>query len=455
MQQTTSPKKLFIKTYGCAMNVYDSVRMEDMMHGMGYASAETHEGADLVILNTCHIREKAAEKVYSELGRIRKEKELKKANGENMIIAVTGCVAQAEGEEIFSRAPYVDVVVGPQSYQTLPDLIGKVQRDSGHVINLEFEDDKFDALPEETTPQGASAVLSVQEGCDKFCTFCVVPYTRGAEYSRPVSDIYREAVRLVALGAKEITLLGQNVNAYHGEASDGNTWDLGTLIRHISGIKGLERIRYSTSHPRDMHEALYKAHGEIPSVMPFLNLPVQSGSNRILQMMNRKHTRDEYLRIAERLRKERPDMQFGSDFIIGFPGETDKDFEDTLKLAQEVNFSQAYSFKYSPRPGTPGATMEDQVPEHIKDERLQIFQAQINKQQFAFNQSCVGQEMDVLIERTGKYPGQLSGKSPYMQSINIDDAGTHTIGDLIKVKITEASPNSIKGELLSGKKEAA
>lgn len=438
-------KKLYIKTYGCAMNVYDSVRMEDMMQGLGYASAVSYEGADLVILNTCHIREKAADKVYSDLGRIRKEKDRRKAAGDNMIIAVTGCVAQAEGEEIFARAPYVDVVVGPQSYQTLPDLIGKVQRDSGHAINLEFKNDKFDSLPEETTPQGVSAVLSVQEGCDKFCTFCVVPYTRGAEYSRPVSDIYREAIRLVALGAKEITLLGQNVNAYHGEASDGKTWDLGTLIQHVSTIKGLDRIRYSTTHPRDMHESLYKAHGEIASVMPFLNLPVQSGSNRILQAMNRKHTREEYLQIIDRLRQARPDMQFSSDFIIGFPGETDKDFQDTLQLAKEVNFSQAYSFKYSPRPGTPSASMENQVPENIKDERLKIFQAQINVQQQAFNSSCVGRELDIIIDGKGRYEGQLRGRSVYMQSVNIEHAEGIKIGDIIRVSITEALPNSLKG----------
>lgn len=441
-------KKLFIKTYGCAMNVYDSVRMEDMMGSMGYDSVATYQGADLVILNTCHIREKAAEKVYSELGRIRKEKDSKKEQGDNMIIAVTGCVAQAEGEEIFSRAPYVDVVVGPQSYQSLPDLIGKVQRDSGHAINLEFEDDKFDVLPEETKPQGVSAILSVQEGCDKFCTFCVVPYTRGAEYSRPVADIYREAVRLVAFGAKEITLLGQNVNAYHGEASDGEVWNLGKLIKHISKISGLERIRYSTSHPRDMHEDLYLAHAEVPQLMPFLNLPVQSGSNSILQSMNRKHSRDEYFRIIDRLRESRPDMQFSSDFIIGFPGETDKDFADTMDLARRVNFSQAYSFKYSKRPGTPGANMDNQVEEHVKDERLQEFQALIAEQQIAFNKSCLGKEMTVLIDGKGKKIGQLSGKSEYMQSIIINEVNDNLSDKMAKVKIIEANPYSLKGELI-------
>lgn len=441
-------KKLFIKTYGCAMNVYDSVRMEEMMGSMGYESADTHEGADLVILNTCHIREKAAEKVYSELGRIREEKNKKADSGENMIIAVTGCVAQAEGEEIFSRAPYVDVVVGPQSYQTLPDLVGKVQRDSGkHAMNLEFYDDKFDTLPEEQQPQGASAMLSVQEGCDKFCTFCVVPYTRGAEYSRPVPDIYRDAMRLVSTGSKELQLLGQNVNAYHGKAGDGTSWNLGKLIRHLSTINGVERIRYNTSHPRDMHEDLYLAHAEIPQLMPFLNLPVQSGSNSILEKMNRKHTRDEYLRIVERLKNLRPNMQLCSDFIIGFPGETDKDFEDTMKLAEEVGFIHGYSFKYSPRPGTPASAMDDQVPEDVKSERLQAFQALISKQQQAFNTTCEGQIMDVLIEGKGRQPGQLYGKSEYMQSVNINNAPEPLIGSIVKVKITEGRPNSLLGNI--------
>ncbi len=417
------------------------------MRTQGYEEWHQPEGADMIILNTCHIRERAAEKVYSELGRINKEKNKRKKNGEKMIVAVAGCVAQAEGEEIFRRAPYVDVVVGSQSYSSLPDLVGKVQRDSGHAINLELHDKKFDQLPEESKPQGASACLSIQEGCDKFCTFCVVPYTRGAEYSRNVPEIYREAIRLVAGGAKEITLLGQNVNAYHGEL-DGKTWNLGMLINHLAKIDGLERIRYSTSHPRDMHEELYEAHGLEPKLMPFLNLPVQSGSNKILSAMNRKHTRDEYFKIIERLRKSRPDMQFSSDFIIGFPGETEQDFADTLDLAKTVGFSQAYSFTYSPRPGTPGADMENQVPEEVKDERLQRFQALIREQQIAFNKSCDGMIMPVLFDREGRRDEQLIGKSPYMQSVHVMPGNEDIFGKIRHVKIVKTMPFSLAGELV-------
>ena len=439
-------KKLHIKTYGCAMNFYDSMQMTDMFYNLGYENSETINGADIVILNTCHIREKAAEKVYSELGRIKRQKEKKKSLGENMIIAVAGCVGQAEGDEIFRRAPYVDIVVGPQSYQNLPDLIGKIHRDSGHLINLDFEEDKFDKLPQESSQANISAVLSIQEGCDKFCTFCVVPYTRGAEYSRNVPEIYREAVRLVNSGAKEITLLGQNVNAYHGEADNGETWNLGKLIKHIAKIDGLERIRYSTSHPRDMHEDLYDAHANEPKLMPFLNLPVQSGSNNILNAMNRKHDRDSYIKIIDRLKEDCPDMQFSSDFIIGFPGETDKDFEDTMDLARKINFVQGYSFCYSPRPGTPGALMEDQVPEDIKKERLQHFQKLINEQQLEYNKSCIGKTLAVLFDGKGNKDGQIVGKSPYMQSVIIDGE-ENIIGKVANVKITQAGPNSLKGEL--------
>lgn len=440
-------KKLHIKTYGCAMNVYDSMQMTDMFHNLGYENSNSISDSDLVILNTCHIREKAAEKVYSELGRIKREKDKKKESGQNMIIAVAGCVGQAEGDEIFRRAPYVDVVVGPQSYQSLPDLVGKVQRDSGHLINLEFEDDKFDKLPTNSSQSNVSAVLSIQEGCDKFCTFCVVPYTRGAEYSRPVSKIYREAVSLVERGAKEITLLGQNVNAYHGEASDGQIWNLGKLIKHIAKIDGLERIRYSTSHPRDMHEDLYDAHKNEPKLMPFLNLPVQSGSDKILNAMNRKHSRDFYFKIMDRLKKERPDMQFSSDFIIGFPGESEKDFEDTMDLARKVSFTQGYSFCYSPRPGTPGADMENQIEESVKKERLQRFQALISKQQLEYNQSCIGKTMDVLFDGKGNKEGQILGKSPYMQSVIVQGSES-LIGKIISVNITHAGPNSLRGELV-------
>jgi tRNA-2-methylthio-N6-dimethylallyladenosine synthase len=440
-------KKLFIKTYGCAMNEYDSMRITDLLHNVGYESCETHVGADLVILNTCHIREKAAEKVYSELGRISREKNKKKANGENMIIAVAGCVGQAEGDEIFKRAPYVDVVVGPQSYQSLPDLIGKVQRDSGHAINLDFCDDKFDLLPEVSNQNSVSAIISVQEGCDKFCTFCVVPYTRGAEYSRGVSEIYREAVKLVAGGAKEITLLGQNVNAFHGNA-DGEVWSLGRLIKHIAKIDGLERIRYSTTHPLDMHEELYEAHATEPKLMPYLNLPVQSGSDKILNSMNRKHNRDHYFKVIERLRKDVPDMQFSSDFIIGFPGETEQDFEDTMDLARRVGFTQAYSFNYSPRLGTPGADMDNQIDEDVKNERLERFQSLINEQQLKFNEQCIGKIMPVLFDGEGKREGQITGRSPYMQSVQVNDAPAGLIGTIANVKITFAGPNSLRGELV-------
>lgn len=424
------------------MNVYDSDRMAALMEPHGYQLSDEMQHADMVILNTCHIREKAAEKLYSELGRIRAIKNERKKQGNDTTIVVAGCVAQAEGEEVVRRAPIVDVVVGPQSYHTLPDLLAKVKRDKGHVIHLEFEDDKFDKLPESDAPQGPSAWLSVQEGCDKFCTFCVVPYTRGAEYSRPVPAIYREAMKLVAQGSKEITLLGQNVNAFHGEGPDGDSWSLGQLIQHLAKIDGLERIRYSTSHPRDMHPALYEAHGNEPKLMPFLNLPVQSGANNVLECMNRKHNRDDYFKIIDDLREKRPDMQFSSDFIVGFPGETDKDFEDTMDLVRRVGFTQAYSFKYSPRPGTPGAEIKEQVPEHIKDERLQELQKLLNTQQLDFNAQCVGRVLPVLLEKKGKHPGQLVGKTPFMQSVHITSESAK-IGQIIDVTIDSAGPNSL------------
>lgn len=442
-------KKLYIKTYGCQMNVYDSQLMADVLRPHGYEPTETPDNADMVILNTCHIREKAAEKMYSELGRIKKRNRKCPESKENMVIAVAGCVGQAEGEEIFRRAPQVDIVVGPQSINSLPDLLAKVKRDQGHAIDLDFpEQAKFDNLPELTNPYGTTAFLSIQEGCDKFCSFCVVPYTRGAEFSRPVSTIYREAVKLVASGAKEITLLGQNVNGYHGENSDGESWNLGKLMRHLAKIEGLERIRYSTSHPRDMHEELYQAHAEEAKVMPYLHLPVQSGSNHILQKMNRKHTRDEFFRIVDRLKDGRPDLQLSSDFIVGFPGETDKDFEDTMDLVRHVTFAQAYSFKYSPRPGTPASEMEHQVPEHIKDERLQALQALLIKQQRDFNQSCVGKTLPVLFEKTGRKEGQIIGKSPYLQSVHVDgDAAL--IGTIQDVTLTENKAFSLSGTLTS------
>ncbi|KAF5269089.1 hypothetical protein FQR65_LT19236 [Abscondita terminalis] len=399
------------------MNVYDSVLMENIVKPLGFNVVSDAEQADLVILNTCHIREKAAEKLYSELGRIHSSRK-------EMTIVVAGCVAQAEGEEVFRRAPFVDIVVGPQSIAALPELIVKASRSKGHVINTDFpEVAKFDKLPDECygNSQGSSAFLSIQEGCDKFCTFCVVPYTRGAEYSRPVNEIFREVLKLVANGANEINLLGQNVNAYHGEC-EGEVWDLGKLISHIAKIEKLERIRYTTSHPRDMHESLYLAHTEEPKLMPFVHLPVQSGSNKILRVMNRKHTAEEYLEIIDRFRKLKPEIEFSSDFIVGFPGETEKDFEETMKLVEKVKYAQAYSFKYSPRPGTPGAERKDQVPEEVKTERLLRLQKLISKQQLELNQSMVGKTIPALFsDKKGKHQNQIIGKSPYMQSVCIDD----------------------------------
>jgi tRNA-2-methylthio-N6-dimethylallyladenosine synthase len=435
-------KKLHIKTYGCQMNVYDSVRMQDVMAPMGYQLSDTYEDADLVVLNTCHIREKAEEKVYSELGRIRKEKEEKKQRGEQMLIAVAGCVAQAEGEEIIKRAPYVDMVLGTQSYHLLPEMVTKALRKEGKVIELDFPTvQKFDLLPEATSSQGVSAFIAVQEGCDKFCTFCVVPYTRGAEYSRPMEAIVKEARALVDQGAIEIMLLGQNVNAYHGGGS------LANLITKLSQINGLERIRYTTSHPRDMSDDLIAIHGSEPKVMPYLHLPIQSGSDAILKKMNRKHDAAFYMDIMERLRKARPDIALSSDFIIGFPGETDQDFENTMNVVRAVGFASAFSFKYSPRPGTPAATDEKQIDEAVKDERLARLQALIARQQLEFNQSVVGRILPVLFDRDGKFEGQLVGKTPYLQSVYLEGA-EHLRGQIADVKITGGYANSLTGEIV-------
>lgn len=442
-------KKIHIKTYGCQMNVYDSIKMEDLMAPYGYSTTNNLEDSDIVILNTCHIREKAAEKVYSELGRIKKAKDKRIASGRNMSIIVAGCVGQAEGEEIFTRTPYVDIVVGPQSFHALPNLVSEVEKGKKHLINLDFIDEaKFEQLPEETKAQGASAFVSVQEGCDKFCTFCVVPYTRGAEFSRPVEQVYREILQAVAAGSKEIQLLGQNVNAYHGQTIEGQEIDLAELINRISDIKGLERIRYTTSHPRDMKPSLIKAHGDNPKLMPFLHLPIQSGSNRILKAMNRKHTREEYFDIIDQLIQARPDMVFSSDFIVGFPGETDEDFADTLDAVKKVKYGQCYSFKYSPRPGTPAAT-KDQVPEAIKNERLQILQAELSNQQFMVNKSSVGKIMKVLFDRAGKFEDQIIGKTPYMQSVHIKNTPDNLLGEIKDVRIIEAYPSSLAGELIT------
>lgn len=442
-------KKLYIKTYGCQMNVYDSARMEDVMAPMGYESVASPEEADLVILNTCHIREKAEEKVYSDLGRIRAHKRAKEAdsNGQKMLIAVGGCVGQAEGDEIIRRAPYVDIVLGPQSYHRLPDMVASALRDGGGVVDIEFpEIPKFDALPAPAANTGRSAFLAVQEGCDKFCTFCVVPYTRGAEYSRAADEVLAEAQQMVKHGAVEITLLGQNVNAYHGVGPDGKDWSLAKLIRELAKIDGLERIRYMTSHPRDMADDLIAIHGDEPKLMPYLHLPVQSGSSRILKTMNRKHTAEEYIAIIEKLRAARPDIALSSDFIVGFPGETEEDFCATMALVETVGYAQAYSFKYSARPGTPAATSEEQIPEEEKVKRLALLQGLLNRQQEAFNRASIGKIMPVLFEKQGKFSDQLIGKSPYLQSVHVRDAAG-LMGQLVEVEITEGYANSLAGVL--------
>lgn len=443
-------KHLHIITYGCQMNVYDSIKMGDLLKPHGFELSDSYEDADLVILNTCHIREKAAEKVYSELGRIRLAKERMALEGNHMMIVVAGCVAQAEGEEIFHRAPFVDIVVGSQAYQNLPTLIEQVKREKGWAIDIDFpKESKFDSLPEESGSQGVAAFLSIQEGCDKFCHFCVVPYTRGAEYSRTVPEVYREALKLVSLGAKEIHLLGQNVSAYHGSDENGNTFGLGKLIRHLAKIPGVERIRYMTSHPRDMTEdELFEVHADEPKLMPFLHLPVQSGSSSVLQAMNRKHDRDFYFNVIERFRAARPDMAFSSDFIVGYPGETDQDFEDTMDLVRKVKFAQCYSFKYSPRPGTPASVLGNQVPEATKDERLQKLQNLIREQQQDFNQQQVGKILHVLFDKPGRHAGQIQGKSEYMQAVAVQ-ADISNIGKILPVKITRLETNSLVGELVA------
>jgi tRNA-2-methylthio-N6-dimethylallyladenosine synthase len=442
-------RKVFIKTYGCQMNVYDSQRMGEVLGDRGYAVTDTVDDADLVILNTCHIREKAAEKVYSELGRLR---QLKQNTGSDMKIAVAGCVAQAEGEEIVRRAPVVDLVFGPQTYHRLPALLDQHARTGDAVVETEFPaDEKFDALDApatgKTLKRGVAAFLTVQEGCDKFCTFCVVPYTRGAEFSRPASRIIAEARQLVASGVREITLLGQNVNAWHGDGLNGSSWTLGHLLDELSGIEGLERLRYTTSHPRDMDDALIAAHGANPKVMPYLHLPVQSGSDRILKAMNRKHTAESYVDLVARIRAARPDIAMSSDFIVGFPGESDEDFEATMQVVRDVTYAQAFSFKYSPRPGTPAATSEEQVPEQVKSERLARLQALLSEQQAEFNSACVGRTLDVLLEKPGRNPGQLIGRSPYLQSVFLE-AGDRQIGETVRVEITETGPNSLTGHMV-------
>jgi len=443
-------KRLYIKTYGCQMNVYDSARMADVLAPHGYAPVDKPDGADMVILNTCHIREKAAEKVYSEIGRLRSHKMQKEADGERMIIAVGGCVGQAEGEEIIARADCVDMVFGPQTFHRLPELVARATRAAGEkVVDIEFPaEDKFDHLPEETTSQGVSAFLTIQEGCDKFCTFCVVPYTRGAEQSRPVLAVTAEAKRLAATGSRELTLLGQNVNAYHGMGPDGMEWTLGQLLFHLANsVPEITRLRYTTSHPRDVDDSLLAAHRDIPQLMPYLHLPVQSGSDRILAAMNRKHSADDYRRIVGQLREARPNLALSSDFIVGYPGETDREFAETLRLVTEIGFAQAYSFKYSTRPGTPAAT-ENQVAAEKKDDRLASLQQLLRAQQTAFNRSMNGTVMPVLFERQGRYAGQVLGRSPFMQPVHAV-APERLIGTVADCRVVDVLNNSLKGEILT------
>ncbi len=466
-------KRFYIKSYGCQMNVYDSERMSELMCKSGYKPVGEVTEAEIIILNTCHIREKAAEKVYSDIGRIRAQSKSGSAIQTSPLIAIVGCVAQAEGEEIIRRAPAVEIVMGPQSYQNLPAAIHEVEEarragNKGKVIITDFPTkSKFEQLPGRRSGVQPSAFLTIQEGCDKFCSFCVVPYTRGAEFSRPVEDILFEARNLVSNGAQEITLLGQNVNAFHGLDVEGQKSDLATLIKHIADIEGLSRVRYTTSHPKDMTEALIEAHRTIPECMPYLHLPVQSGSDRILEAMNRQHTRSDYIKIVKRLRAARPDIALSSDFIVGFPGETDDDFEQTLDLVREVSFAQAYSFKYSPRPGTPSAEKKEQISESVKSERLARLQTLLKEDQMKFNQTMIGRVLPVLFEREGREVGQLVGRSPYMQAVHAElhpdrergridydnsaldedhcESYNSGIGRLCAVKIVKAGPNSLAG----------
>lgn len=444
MSNSTS-KKLFIKTWGCQMNVYDSRRMADILRPLGYAEAETPDGADMIILNTCHIREKATDKVFSEIGRLSKHKKAKEKSGQKMIMAVAGCVAQAEGEEILKRAKTVDMVFGPQTYHELPEMI--VRATGERIVHTDFPpESKFDSLPSEQN-QGVSAFLAVQEGCDKFCTFCVVPYTRGAEFSRETSKIVDEANVLVEGGTREITLLGQNVNAFHGRGPDGHTWGLARLIAALAEVKGLERIRYMTSHPLDMTDELMAAHRDIPQLMPYLHLPIQAGSDKVLKAMNRKHTAAEYRRIIDDLRRYRPDIALSSDFIVGFPGETEDDFQETLNIARDIGYASAYSFKYSPRPGTPAANMQGLLSEPVKDERLARLQEVLTASQSAFNKKMVGKTLPVLFEGKGKHDGQIQGKTPYLQTVNVT-APARLIGHVVDVRITQATANALSGEVV-------
>ena len=443
-------RQVFVRTYGCQMNVYDSERMTDALEAVGYAPVDAPEAADLILLNTCHIREKAAEKVYSEIGRLRRLKEAAAASGREVMIGVAGCVAQAEGAEIMRRAPAVDLVVGPQSYQDLPDIVGRAALGE-RVVETEFAvRDKFAALarPAGRRPGRYAAFLTVQEGCDKFCTFCVVPYTRGAEVSRPVDAIAAEATRLAAGGVREVTLLGQNVNAWHGEGPHGRDWGLGRLLCRLAEIPGIDRLRYTTSHPRDMDDDLIAAHRDLDVLMPYLHLPVQSGSDRVLAGMNRRHRRDGYLRLIDRIRDARPDIALAGDFIVGFPGEEEADFADTLRIVDEVGYASAFSFKYSPRPGTPAAG-RTQVPEPVKAERLARLQQRISESRAAFNASRVGMIADVLFEKPGRHVGQIVGRSPWLSPVQVT-ADKGLIGSIARVEITDVGANSLFGRLASG-----
>jgi tRNA-2-methylthio-N6-dimethylallyladenosine synthase len=443
-------RRVYVKSFGCQMNVYDSHRMADTLAPAGFSETAQPENADLVILNTCHIREKAAEKVYSEIGRLREMKETAARDGRSMLIAVAGCVAQAEGKEIIRRARGVDLVVGSQNYHRLPDMIARAEKGE-RIIDTEFPvEDRFEILAapkrEAIARRGVAAFVTVQEGCDKFCTFCVVPYTRGAEVSRPVEKIVAEVERFADGGVREVTLIGQNVNAYHGVGPDGATVSLGRLLRRLSEVPGIVRLRYTTSHPRDMDEDLIAAHADLPSLMPFVHLPVQSGSDRILAAMNRRHSRQDYLNAIKRLRAGRADLAFTSDFIVGFPGETEADFRETLALVDEVRFASAFSFMFSPRPGTPAAEMDHQIPQEEKSDRLQRLQAAITRYQRSFNASFSGRTVDVLLEKPGRLPGQLVGRSPYLQAVQVM-APVKLIGSVQRAKITEIGSNSLFGEL--------
>ena len=448
------PKRFFVKSYGCQMNVYDSARMGDLLRSGGHVETSDAANADIVILNTCHIREKATEKIFSELGRLRENKVARAAEGHATQIVVAGCVAQAEGAEIVARQPAVDIVVGPQAYHRLPELLGG-RGGNRAAVELDLAaSDKFATLPlpqrAEIKSRGVSAFVTVQEGCDKFCSFCVVPYTRGAEMSREVEAVIGEVENLARSGVREVTLIGQNVNAYHGEGEDGRIWSLARLLERLGEIAGIERLRYTTSHPLDMDDELVDAHRDLPHLMPYLHLPVQSGSDRVLTRMNRRHTGADYLRLIETIRRTRPDIALSSDFIVGFPGESDADFEATLGLVREVGFASSFSFKYSPRHGTPSADWDDQVPGALKIERLARLQALLEEQRQAFNRSMIGRTLDVLFDKPGRHHGQIGGKSPYLQAVHVERQDA-AIGEIRPVLITSVGPNSLTGRLVEAR----